>query len=85
MSNFLKICIVIVQFFLIAWKSHRIAAPDAVSTGRCNTYPLMTGRRMLPMSKYRPRIHYTEAHKALMWDRWQQGESLHEIARLFDR
>ena len=37
------------------------------------------------MSKYRPRIHYTEAHKALMWDRWQQGESLHEIARLFDR
>jgi IS30 family transposase len=40
---------------------------------------------MLPMSKYRPRIHYTEADKALMWDRWQQGESLHEIARLFDR
>ena len=37
------------------------------------------------MRKYRPRIHYTEADKALMWDRWQQGESLHAIAHLFDR
>ena len=35
--------------------------------------------------KYRKRTYYTEADKALMWDRWQQGESLHEIARLFDR
>ena len=35
--------------------------------------------------KYRPRIYYTEADKALMWDRWQQGDSLHAIARLFDR
>jgi len=34
---------------------------------------------------YRARIHYTEADKALMWDRWQQGESLHSIGRLFDR
>jgi IS30 family transposase len=33
----------------------------------------------------RPRIHYTDTQKALMWDRWQRGESLHEIARLFDR
>jgi IS30 family transposase len=39
---------------------------------------------MLQM-KYRTRIYYTEADKALMWERWQQGESLHEIARLFDR
>ena len=37
------------------------------------------------MRKYRPRIHYTETDKALMWDRWQQGETLHAIARLFDR
>jgi IS30 family transposase len=37
------------------------------------------------MKKYRQRIYYTEADKALMWDRWQQGESLHSIARLFDR
>jgi len=31
----------------------------------------------------RPRIYYTESQKALMWDRWQKGESLHAIARLF--
>jgi len=35
--------------------------------------------------KYRKRIYYTEADKARMWDRWQKGDSLHEIARLFDR
>jgi len=35
--------------------------------------------------KRRPRIYYTEEQKALMWDRWQKGESLHSIARLFDR
>jgi IS30 family transposase len=35
--------------------------------------------------KRRARTYYTEADKALMWDRWQQGESLHAIARLFDR
>ncbi len=35
--------------------------------------------------KRRPRIYYTESQKALMWDRWQKGESLHSIARLFDR
>jgi len=35
--------------------------------------------------KHRKRIYYTEADKALMWDRWQKGDSLHAIARLFDR
>ena len=35
--------------------------------------------------KMRPRIYYTETDKVLMWDRWQKGESLHSIARLFDR
>ena len=35
--------------------------------------------------KYRKRIYYTENQKALMWDRWQAGDSLREIARLFDR
>jgi len=35
--------------------------------------------------KQRPRIYYTETQKALMWDRWQKGESLGSIARLFDR
>jgi len=35
--------------------------------------------------KQRPRIYYTESQKALMWERWQKGDSLHQIARLFDR
>jgi len=35
--------------------------------------------------KYRTRIHYTEADKVLMWERWRQGESLQAIAQLFDR
>jgi IS30 family transposase len=35
--------------------------------------------------KQRPRIYYTETDKSLMWDRWQLGESLNSIARLFDR
>ncbi len=25
--------------------------------------------------KQRPRIYYTETDEALMWDRWQKGES----------
>jgi IS30 family transposase len=33
----------------------------------------------------KPRLHYTETDKALMWDRWQKGESLEKIAQLFDR
>ena len=35
--------------------------------------------------KQRRRIYYKEAQKALMWDRWQKGDSMHAIARLFDR
>ena len=35
--------------------------------------------------KYRTRIYYTETDKALMWERWRQGESLQSIAQLFDR
>ena len=34
---------------------------------------------------YRTRIRYTEADKALMWERWRKGDSLHDIGRLFDR
>ena len=34
---------------------------------------------------YRKRNYYTDAQKAEMWDRWQRGENLHSIARLFDR
>ena len=33
----------------------------------------------------RPRIHYTESQKTLMWERWQKGESLQQIAQLFER
>ncbi len=35
--------------------------------------------------KQRPRRYFTSSDKALMWDRWQAGDSLHAIARLFDR
>jgi IS30 family transposase len=35
--------------------------------------------------KRRPRIYYTEHQKALMWDRWRKGDSLQQIAQLFDR
>src|ERR1017187_8882488 len=35
--------------------------------------------------KQRPRMYYTESQKAIMWDRWQKGESLQHIAQLFDR
>lgn len=33
----------------------------------------------------RPRIVYTDSQKSLMWNRWQKAESMHGIARLFDR
>jgi IS30 family transposase len=35
--------------------------------------------------KQRPRIYYSESQKALMWERWRKGESLQQIAQLFDR
>ena len=35
--------------------------------------------------KYRSRIYCSAEQKNLMWDRWQAGDSQHEIARLFDR
>lgn len=35
--------------------------------------------------KRRKRIYYTEEQKQQMWDLWQQGSSMTEIARLFDR
>ena len=34
---------------------------------------------------YRTRINYTAAQKTEMWDRWQRGESLNAIGRVFDR
>ena len=53
----------------------------AISTGRCNIESLTAETRKLPM-KYRTRINYTEEQKALMWDRWQKGDTLHDIGRL---
>ncbi|MHC8411300.1 IS30 family transposase [Pseudomonas sp. Hz4] len=35
--------------------------------------------------KQRPRIYYTESQKKLMWDHWQKGDSLQQIAQLFER
>jgi len=35
--------------------------------------------------KYRTRTYYTDVQKALMWERWKQGWTLHQIAHLFDR
>jgi len=35
--------------------------------------------------RYRTRIKYTTKQKTDIWDRWQRGESLTSIGRLFDR
>src|SRR3954471_13007431 len=33
----------------------------------------------------RTRIYYTESQRALMWERWKAGWTLHQIGHLFDR
>ena len=35
--------------------------------------------------KYRTRTYYSDAQKAVMWQRWKQGWTLHQIAQLFNR
>lgn len=35
--------------------------------------------------KHRSRIYYTEQQKTLMRERWHKGDSLQQIAQLFDR
>jgi len=35
--------------------------------------------------KYRKRTYYTDEQVLLMWDRWQKGDPITEIASLFDR
>ena len=35
--------------------------------------------------KQNRRIYYTDGQKALIWERWRKGESLQQIAQLFDR
>jgi integrase len=49
------------------------------------TPKLSSDREEDVVMKQRPRIYYSAEQKALMWDRWRAGDSLHEIARLFDR
>ena len=34
---------------------------------------------------YRTRIKYSAEQKSEMWDRWQRGESINSIGRIFDR
>jgi DNA-binding CsgD family transcriptional regulator len=35
--------------------------------------------------KYRTRIYYSAEQRAEIWDRWQRGESMRSIGRVFDR
>jgi len=56
----------------------------ADSTGGCNTLAAIAAEGVLQM-KRRPRIYYSASQRAQMWDRWQKGETLHQIAGLFDR
>lgn len=35
--------------------------------------------------KQRRRIYYNAQQRALIWERYQQGDSLHDIAAMFDR
>jgi len=37
------------------------------------------------MMKYRTRIYYSAKQRAEIWDRWQRGESMNSIGRVFDR
>jgi transposase, IS30 family len=37
------------------------------------------------MKQRRRRHYYSASDRALIWERWQKGETLHQIARLFDR
>ncbi len=54
----------------------------ANSTGRCNTLDAIAAEGVLQM-KRRPRIYYSASQRELIWDRWQKGETLHQIARSF--
>jgi IS30 family transposase len=35
--------------------------------------------------KQRSRIYYSASQRTLIWNRWRKGETIHQIARLFDR
>ena len=65
----------------VAWNGKY---PPAGSIGERNTLSFLQKDRVLNM-KYRTRTYYSAEQKAEMWDRWQRGESMNSIARLFDR
>jgi transposase, IS30 family len=44
----------------------------------------LTARGVLQM-KQRPRIYYSASQRTIIWDRWRQGDTIHQIAGLFDR
>ena len=52
------------------------------SMGRCNAILNQGGDIAM---KRRTQINYTPEQKAIIWDRYKQGDSLHDIARMFDR
>src|SRR6476620_5793761 len=56
----------------------------ADSTGGRNTLITAQAEGVLQM-RYRTRTFYTDSQKALMWERWKQGWTLHQIGKLFDR
>src|SRR3569832_3007397 len=56
----------------------------ADTTGGCNTLETAKAEGVMQM-KYRTRTNYSESQKALMWERWQKGDSLQQIAQLFNR
>jgi IS30 family transposase len=56
----------------------------ADSTGRRNTLTTAQAGGVLQV-KYRTRKYYTDGQKALMWERWRDGWTLHQIGQLFDR
>ena len=35
--------------------------------------------------KYRTRTYYSDSQKALIWERWKAGWTIHQIGQLFDR
>jgi transposase len=56
----------------------------AVSIGRCNTLDAIAAEGVLPMTR-RPRIYYSATQRAHIWERWRQGDTLHQIAKSLDR
>ena len=66
-----------------AWPDER-PLQTADSTGQRNTLSPAEAEGVLHV-KQRPRIYYSDSQKALMWKRWKEGWTLHQIAQLFDR